>query len=329
MEYEELMAKIQQWHDCDDHRKIISAIEALPERDYNLTSLLARAYNNLSAVSGWGRPAAEKAAVLLEDIKEQGQGDALWHYRMGYALYCLGRDEEALSCFQRAAELDPDDPDALYFMERCRRALAFQPGGRAIVAVDEEDAGEEYPFCITLHLNARLQPVHRHTLEDVLAEMLERRGFGTVEGGGTAMSPSGEVCSCDIEVYLKYGTERALDALVQAAEYLEAPKGSRLLYKGTDGQRYERPLGSLEGLAVYLNGTELPDEVYQDCDVNDVIAQAEQRLGDAGCLMSWWEGPRDTALYFYGASCAAMLDALRPLLDEHPLCRKCRTERIA
>lgn len=178
--------------------------------------------------------------------------------------------------------------------------MHFSRGGRAIVAVDEEDAGEEYPFCITLHLNARLQPVHRHTLEDVLAEMLERRGFGTVEGGGTAMSPSGEVCSCDIEVYLKYGTERALDALVQAAEYLEVPKGSRLLYKGTDGQRYERPLGSLEGLAVYLNGTELPDEVYQSCDVNDVIAQAEQRLGDAGCLMSWWEGPAIRRCIFTG-----------------------------
>lgn len=46
------------------------------------------------------------------------------HYRLGYALFYLDREEEALPHFQRAAELDPQDPDAPEFIRQCQKYIA-------------------------------------------------------------------------------------------------------------------------------------------------------------------------------------------------------------
>ena len=122
MNRDELLQQINEWHETDEHQKIIDAIEALPceKRDYELTCLLARAYNNVSDPHDLR---LEEAVSVLESMREKGKDDALWHYRMGYALYYLGREEEALPYFRRAAELNPDDPDARQFIGWCETAL--------------------------------------------------------------------------------------------------------------------------------------------------------------------------------------------------------------
>ena len=106
------------------------------------------------------------------------------------------------------------------------------------------------------------------------------------------------------------------------------PKGSKLILSDTADQK-EIPVGRLEGLALYLNGTELPAEVYKSCDINYAIEQMEERLSGIGRLYSWWEGPSETALYFYGEGYKKMLDAIKDFIEEYPLCQKCRTEQIA
>ena len=126
MNREELLSQINEWHEVNEHQKIIDAIEALPhdEWGYELTCLLARAYNNVSSEPcDWQRHLG-KAVSLLESVREDGKDDALWHFRLGYALYFLDREEEALPCFRRAAELDPNDSEALYFIGECEKALA-------------------------------------------------------------------------------------------------------------------------------------------------------------------------------------------------------------
>ena len=122
MNKEELLQQINEWNEHDEHQKIIDAIEALPqeERGYELICLLARAYNNVSDPRD---PRLETAVSLLESVREDGKDDALWHYRLGYALFYLHRKEEALPCFRKVLELDPDDPDALQFIQRCENAL--------------------------------------------------------------------------------------------------------------------------------------------------------------------------------------------------------------
>lgn len=177
---------------------------------------------------------------------------------------------------------------------------------------------------IVLNLNARFQPMHRHDLEDALSEILEQLNLGEVCGGGTLLLPTKEVSSCDIEIDCD-SNEKTLKKLSEIIEALGVPKGSRLILE----DKTEIPVGSLEGLALYLNGTDLPSEVYQSCDINDLIEQADERLESIGRLYSWWEGPAETALYFYGESYDKMLAALKNLIEEYPLCQKSRTVQIA
>lgn len=140
MSKDELLIKINEWHEADEHQKIIDAIEALPqeERDYELVCLLARAYNNIADPND---PLLEKAMSLLESVREQGKDDPLWHFRMGYALFFLDRKDEALACFRRSLELDPNDETTQWFIGECENEFAAD----AVVYTEEEmDAVEKH-----------------------------------------------------------------------------------------------------------------------------------------------------------------------------------------
>ena len=158
---------------------------------------------------------------------------------------------------------------------------------------------------LTLNLNSRLQPMHRHDLEDALQEILEKGKLGEVTGGGTLQSPHGEIVSCDI---------------------IGIPKGSALLCTAPE---MKIEVGTLEGLAFYVNGTELPDEIYGSCDINHVIEQMESAIDGIGRFYSYWEGNEWTALYFYGVSFVEMKQKIEPFIASYPLCQKSRIEQIA
>ena len=155
--------------------------------------------------------------------------------------------------------------------------------------ITEQYEKKEYSYHITLNLNARFQPMHRHDLEDALEEILSKHKLGYVDGGGTMQSASGEIEYCDIELMLKDASEESLTTLESIIEKLGVAKGSKLLlWNETDDDVYcERPVGNLEGMALYLNGSDLPDEIYQNCDINYVIKQTESLMKGIGSLYSW------------------------------------------
>ncbi len=177
---------------------------------------------------------------------------------------------------------------------------------------------------VTLRLNARFLPIHRFDLEDALQHILNQLELGEVDGGGTYQAASGEVMGCEIVMLLVSDEQKEIKKLAGIIESMGMPNGSRVIYSGG-----EIPVGTLEGLAVYLNGTDLPAEVYQSCNVNHVISSLEQAMEGVGRMYSYWEGQTVTGLYFYGQSYDSMLAAARPFLDEYPLCRECRTEKIS
>ena len=181
---------------------------------------------------------------------------------------------------------------------------------------------------VTARLNARLRPLDRGEIyEDALDGLLKDRSLGEVTGGGTMQSESGEIEFCDLEICLTRVTEETLDQLRLWLEDLGAPKGSVLLLeRETDS---EIAFGRNEGLAVYFNGTDLPDEVYAECDINLVHSEFEKLLGADGRIQSYWEGPQETAFYLYGPSYGTMLGAIQPFLDSYPLCRKARLVQVA
>ena len=79
------------------------------------------------------------------------------------------------------------------------------------------------------------------------------------------------------------------------------------------------PFGQYEGVGLYLNGSDLPDQVYIDNDVNELIGTLVERLGADGAMHSYWEGPRETALYLYGPSAQRMRELIADVVDSHPL----------
>jgi hypothetical protein len=89
------------------------------------------------------------------------------------------------------------------------------------------------------------------------------------------------------------------------------------------------PFGKDEALAVYLNGTDLPQEVYAECSLDGLGALFKHVLGGHGAVGGDWTGERESALYLYGPSAEAMHGAIREVLEKYPLCRGARVVRFA
>lgn len=193
---------------------------------------------------------------------------------------------------------------------------------------DEPAQKEPKGQYLTARLNAKVQPIDRGDyFEDPLMETLEQASLGTVTGGGTQLAdePYG-IEFCDLEVLVNEADEQTLAIIIKRLNDLGAPKGSKLIL---DGSGKEFPFGVHEGVGVFLNGTDLPDEVYAECDVNYVIDEFNRLLGDNGSLRGYWQGSSETALYCYGRSFEQMKAALTPFIETYPLCQGARIEQIA
>ena len=114
MNKEKLIEQLTKWHENDEYQKIIDEILKIPEseRDYDLINHLGRAYNNVGRYSD--------AIDLFMSVAAQGQNDALWHFRMGYAYYWLSMYEDALREFETSYRLDAEDSDVKSYIDSCR-----------------------------------------------------------------------------------------------------------------------------------------------------------------------------------------------------------------
>ena len=192
------------------------------------------------------------------------------------------------------------------------------------MSAGEPAAGVE----VTAQLNHLLMPLDRGArYEDPLQEALSAHGLGTVDGGGTMQAPSGEIAYIDVAVILS-DAGRGIPFLITTLEALGAPRGSKLQIAEAGAVR-EIPFGQAEGVAVYLDGVNLPDEVYATSDVNVVIEELDRRLEGVGEMQSYWEGPRETALYFYGRDADEMRRRMADFLASYPLCAGARVVTIA
>lgn len=196
--------------------------------------------------------------------------------------------------------------------------------GRLFKKKQQPQQAEQF---LVAKINARLQPMHRgEFFEDPLDIAQKATGTCEVSGGGTQQSVSGEIEYCDIEIQCSESSEETVNLIVSTLERLGAPKGSKLTVEST-GE--EVPFGFTEGLAVYLNGTDLPSETYCDCDSNHVYAEFDRLLQGEGRVLSYWQGPRETAFYMYGKSFETMKQLLSGFLASYPLCAQCRIEQVA
>ena len=125
---DDLLSRLEQWHQEDEYQKIIDCLETLAHTqalDYTLTCQLARAYNNIAnSESEEFTAQLKRAEELLRSVETEGTDDPLWHFRLGYSLFYQDREQEALDCFRRTQELDPEDGDTEYFIKECEKYIA-------------------------------------------------------------------------------------------------------------------------------------------------------------------------------------------------------------
>ncbi len=118
----DLLEQCLRWNEENAFRKIIEAIEAVPEneRSDKLNMELARAYNNEANFGRRGRDMYEKAVALLKTCESRYAGDHVWNFRIAYAYYHLNRFDEALAHFEKALAARPGDGDTLFFINSCK-----------------------------------------------------------------------------------------------------------------------------------------------------------------------------------------------------------------
>jgi hypothetical protein len=113
-------------------------------------------------------------------------------------------------------------------------------------------------------------------------------------------------------------------AVVDFLRDLGTPKGSVVVVDDL-----EQDFGTNEGLALYLDGTNLAPEVYATLDVNEFLDELHESLGGTGTIQGFWESDDTTAVYLYGPSAEMMESAVSELLSVHPLARGRHLDRIA
>ena len=74
-----------------------------------------------------------------------------------------------------------------------------------------------------------------------------------------------------------------------------------------------------QAVIIILNGTSLPDEVYENCDTSTLEDLLQESLGDLGECDGTEHGPQDSRLYLYGSDAEAMFRAIEPTLLAYPL----------
>jgi hypothetical protein len=183
---------------------------------------------------------------------------------------------------------------------------------------------DRFPHVVIARMPEHIEPMDRGArYEDPVQDALAIRELGMVTGGGSQLTPAAEIGFVDVELALA-DLDEALDVAKRVLEEAGAPVGSQLLFE-QGGVDVERPLGVQEGLALYLDGATLPDEVYAETDIDALmqgLADAVESVG--GELRSVWNGPTETGLYHYGPSADAMLEALQAVFDDFPICQNAR-----
>ena len=143
-----------------------------------------------------------------------------------------------------------------------------------------------YPHLVIARLYEYIEPIDRgNRYEDPLQAALEAAQAGAVTGGGSQLSEERGIEFADVEIELA-NLDAALDLVANTLETAGAPQGSEIRHE----DNVVRQFGRHQCLAIYLDGTSLPDEVYANLDFDQVVTEIGNAAGPDsfhGC----WQGP--------------------------------------
>jgi len=176
-----------------------------------------------------------------------------------------------------------------------------------------------FPHLVIARFYEPIGPMDRGSrYEDPLHAALDEVKAGEVTGGGSQLNASGGIDYAEIEIELA-DLEAALDLVVAGLERAGAPRGSELI----QGDRVLREFGQHECLAIYLDGTSLPDEVYATLDFDQVVKDIGALAGPDS-YHGAAQGAEETGLMLFGPDAEAMFARVEPLLKTLPIGQNAR-----
>lgn len=179
----------------------------------------------------------------------------------------------------------------------------------------------DYPHLVLARLYEYIEPIDRgDRYEDPLQDALDKAGAGRVTGGGSQLDELGGISYVDIEIELA-NLDAALRTVTAALEAAGAPQGSELLLASDESVL--REFGTQQCLAVFLDGTSLPDDVYAELDFEAVVEEIGAAAGE-GSYRGFWQGPEETGLFLFGPDAEAMLARVEPVLRRIPIGQNAR-----
>ena len=172
---------------------------------------------------------------------------------------------------------------------------------------------------VVARLYEHIGPIDRGTrYEDPLDTALRGAGLGEVTGGGSQLGALGEIEFADVEIQVA-NLDAAISVIVDVLQRSGAPVGSQLLSTGA----VIREFGEQQSVAVYLDGTTLPDEVYANLDFDDLIERLTVAAG-VDSFHGYWQGPEETGLFFFGRDAEVTFSALEAALRQMPIGQNAR-----
>jgi hypothetical protein len=176
-----------------------------------------------------------------------------------------------------------------------------------------------YPHQVIARLYEYIEPIDRGSrYEDPLQAVLEAAQAGAVTGGGSQLNETGGIEFVDVEIELA-NLDAAVGLLVNTLEAAGAPQGSEIRNEAN----VVREFGRQQCLAIYLDGTSLPDDVYANLDFDQVVTAIGTAAGPDsyhGC----WQGAEETGLYFFGNNAEEMFTRVEPVLHTLPIGQNAR-----
>ncbi len=138
--------KINRLHNQNDHAEIEQLIEDMPmtEQNYDILCYLARAKNNMGKY--------QEALQILQLVNIMGRKDAMWAYRVAFALYHSKHYEVALKAIQEAAKLDNENEDIQILLAACKEKVLEE------IQMEEQYTKDMPVFADVEALKEQIQP---------------------------------------------------------------------------------------------------------------------------------------------------------------------------
>ncbi len=177
------------------------------------------------------------------------------------------------------------------------------------------------PHFVLVTIWEHIEPIARgDRYEDPLHDALGEEDLAIVGGGSSFTKKLGiEYVNVELELTSLTFIPKIIDTLEQQG----APKGSDLKYT-VEGKDTVLEFGTTECLALFLDGVNLPQEVYQSADIDELVERLLEASKGQAEFRASWSGDSETSIHFFGDNADNLFKLMEPVLTAYPLCRNAR-----